>query len=156
MMTGIASGSWALVNFLLLRSSARRHWMNHHRYAEAWWLIALCPPGLGVAVWLILQSQGWERPTDSSRRDEIESGDWRCPASATCSSPNSIAFSILDPASRRCRTCSTSARQSSILLLLALPMTLIIMSEGLDLSMGAVLGLVGRRARHACSHTAAA
>src|SRR5204863_5878609 len=31
--------------------------------------------------------------------------------------------------------------QSSILLLLALPMTLIIMTEGLDLSMGAVLGL---------------
>ena len=33
--------------------------------------------------------------------------------------------------------------QSSILLLLALPMTLIIMAEGLDLSMGAVLGLAG-------------
>src|SRR4029453_7988314 len=31
--------------------------------------------------------------------------------------------------------------QSSILLLLALPMTFIIMTEGLDLSMGAVLGL---------------
>ncbi len=33
--------------------------------------------------------------------------------------------------------------QSSILLLLALPMTLIVMSEGIDLSMGAVLGLAG-------------
>src|SRR5687768_11857473 len=33
--------------------------------------------------------------------------------------------------------------QSSVLLLLALPMTLIIMTEGLDLSMGAVLGLTG-------------
>jgi ribose transport system permease protein len=33
--------------------------------------------------------------------------------------------------------------QGSILLLLALPMTLIIMSEGLDLSMGAVLSLAG-------------
>jgi len=33
--------------------------------------------------------------------------------------------------------------QSSILMLLALPMTLIIMTEGLDLSMGAVLGLSG-------------
>ena len=33
--------------------------------------------------------------------------------------------------------------QSSILLLLALPMTLIIMSQGLDLSAGAVLGLAG-------------
>jgi len=33
--------------------------------------------------------------------------------------------------------------QSSVLLLLALPMTLIIMSEGLDLSMGALLGLAG-------------
>src|SRR4026208_1772213 len=33
--------------------------------------------------------------------------------------------------------------QSSILLLLALPMTFIIMTEGLDLSMGALLGLTG-------------
>lgn len=33
--------------------------------------------------------------------------------------------------------------QSSILLLLALPMTFVIMTEGLDLSMGAVLGLTG-------------
>ena len=33
--------------------------------------------------------------------------------------------------------------QSSILLLLALPMTLIVMTEGLDLSMGAVMGLSG-------------
>ena len=33
--------------------------------------------------------------------------------------------------------------QSSILLLLALPMTLIVMTEGMDLSMGAVLGLSG-------------
>src|SRR4051812_32762681 len=33
--------------------------------------------------------------------------------------------------------------QSSVLLLLALPMTLIIMAEGLDLSMGAVLSLAG-------------
>src|SRR6266436_4758586 len=33
--------------------------------------------------------------------------------------------------------------QSSVLLLLALPMTLIVMTEGLDLSMGAVLGLSG-------------
>src|SRR5262252_1303036 len=33
--------------------------------------------------------------------------------------------------------------QSSVLLLLALPMTLIVMTEGLDLSMGAVLSLAG-------------
>src|SRR5580765_8126808 len=33
--------------------------------------------------------------------------------------------------------------QGSVLLLLALPMTMIIMSEGLDLSMGAVLSLAG-------------
>src|SRR5438105_2957005 len=33
--------------------------------------------------------------------------------------------------------------QSSVLLLLALPMTMIIMTEGLDLSMGAVLSLAG-------------
>src|SRR6476646_332398 len=33
--------------------------------------------------------------------------------------------------------------QSAVLLLLALPMTLVIMSEGLDLSMGAVVSLAG-------------
>src|SRR5213075_450084 len=33
--------------------------------------------------------------------------------------------------------------QSSVLLLLALPMTLVLMTEGLDLSMGAVLSLSG-------------
>lgn len=52
MMTGIASGSWALVNFVLLR------WFlgplfNQQRYGEAFWLIALCPAA-GVAVWMFL------------------------------------------------------------------------------------------------------
>jgi MFS transporter, ACS family, hexuronate transporter len=52
MMTGIASGSWALVNFVLLR------WVlgplfNQFRYAEAFWLIAFCPLA-GVLVWLFL------------------------------------------------------------------------------------------------------
>jgi ACS family hexuronate transporter-like MFS transporter len=50
-MTGIASGSWALVNYILLQFLGPM--FNQHRYAEAFWLIALCPP-LGVAVWLFL------------------------------------------------------------------------------------------------------
>ena len=54
-----------------------------------------------------------------------------------------IAFSILDVSFASIPNLLNIGLQSSILLLLALPMTLIIMSEGLDLSMGAVLGLAG-------------
>jgi len=51
MMTGIASGSWALVNYILLQFLGPL--FNQHRYAEAWWLIALCP-AVGVGVWMFL------------------------------------------------------------------------------------------------------
>jgi MFS transporter, ACS family, hexuronate transporter len=55
MMTGIASGSFALVNYILLQTP---QWglgalFNQHRYAEAWWIVALCPLA-GVIVWLFL------------------------------------------------------------------------------------------------------
>src|SRR5262249_61661175 len=55
MMTGIASGSFALVNYILLQTPG---WglgalFNQHRYAEAWWIVALCPL-VGVLVWLFL------------------------------------------------------------------------------------------------------
>jgi ribose transport system permease protein len=55
----------------------------------------------------------------------------------------SIAFSVLDPSFMSVANLLNIGTQTSTLLLLALPMTLIIMSEGLDLSMGAVLGLAG-------------
>ena len=54
-----------------------------------------------------------------------------------------IAFSVLDVSFASIPNLLNIGLQSSILLLLALPMTLVIMSEGLDLSMGAVLGLSG-------------
>jgi ribose transport system permease protein len=54
-----------------------------------------------------------------------------------------LAFSILDPSFMSVPNLLNIGTQTSTLLLLALPMTLIIMSEGLDLSMGAVLGLAG-------------
>lgn len=55
MMTGIASGSFALVNYILLQTPK---WglgalFNQHRYAEAWWIVALCPV-VGTVVWLAL------------------------------------------------------------------------------------------------------
>jgi hypothetical protein len=50
-MTGIASGSWALVNYLLLQFLGPL--FNQHRYSEAFWLIALCPVA-GVAIGLFL------------------------------------------------------------------------------------------------------
>ena len=59
MMTGIASGSWALVNYVLLQFLGPL--FNQHRYAEAWWLIALCP-AVGVAAWLVLSAKR-ESPT---------------------------------------------------------------------------------------------
>jgi ACS family hexuronate transporter-like MFS transporter len=58
MMTGIASGSFALVNYLLLQVLGPL--FNQHRYAESFWIIALCP-ALGIAVWLVL-----------SRRESVE------------------------------------------------------------------------------------
>jgi MFS transporter, ACS family, aldohexuronate transporter len=58
MMTGIASGSFALVNYILLQTPGMGlgALFNQHRYAEAWWIVALCPL-VGVAVWLFLSRQ---------------------------------------------------------------------------------------------------
>ena len=51
MMTGIASGSWALANYFLLQFLGPL--FNQHRYTEAWWLVALCP-AVGVGLWIFL------------------------------------------------------------------------------------------------------
>lgn len=60
MMTGIASGSWSLVNFLLLQViGPGSGWMNGKRWAEIFWLIAVLPL-VGIAVWLVL-SRGDDR-----------------------------------------------------------------------------------------------
>jgi ACS family hexuronate transporter-like MFS transporter len=54
MMTGIASGSWSLVNFILLRAIGPwSNWMNNQQWEEIFWLIALMPAA-GVAMWLVL------------------------------------------------------------------------------------------------------
>ncbi|HXD73469.1 MAG TPA: MFS transporter [Vicinamibacterales bacterium] len=54
MMTGIASGSWSLVNFLLLRAIGPwTGWMNTGNWEAIFWLIALLP-AIGVAVWYVL------------------------------------------------------------------------------------------------------
>ena len=54
-----------------------------------------------------------------------------------------VTFTAFDPRFASAANLLNIGTQSSTLLLLALPMTLVIMSEGLDLSMGAVLGLSG-------------
>jgi len=54
-----------------------------------------------------------------------------------------VVFSILGSGFATTANVLNIGVQSSVLLLLSLPMTLIIMSEGLDLSMGAVLSLSG-------------
>ena len=54
MMTGIASGSWSLVNFVLLRAIGPwTGWMNGNRWEEIFWLIAVLP-AVGISVWLVL------------------------------------------------------------------------------------------------------
>jgi ACS family hexuronate transporter-like MFS transporter len=58
MMTGIASGSFALINFILLQTPrvGLGILFNEHRYAEAWWIVALCPV-VGLIGWLFLSRQ---------------------------------------------------------------------------------------------------
>jgi MFS transporter, ACS family, hexuronate transporter len=54
MMTGIASGSWSLVNFLLLRAIGPwTGWMNGGNWEAIFWLIAVLP-AVGIAVWYVL------------------------------------------------------------------------------------------------------
>jgi ACS family hexuronate transporter-like MFS transporter len=54
MMSGIASGSWSLVNFVLLRAIGPwSNWMNDQRWEEIFWLIAILP-AVGIALWMIL------------------------------------------------------------------------------------------------------
>jgi ACS family hexuronate transporter-like MFS transporter len=54
MMSGIASGSWSLVNFVLLRAIGPwSNWMNDQRWEEIFWLIAVLP-AVGIAVWFAL------------------------------------------------------------------------------------------------------
>ena len=54
-----------------------------------------------------------------------------------------VVFAIFGPGFATTANALNIGVQSSVLLLLALPMTLIVMSEGIDLSMGAVLSLAG-------------
>jgi ACS family hexuronate transporter-like MFS transporter len=65
MMTGIASGSWSLVNFILLNAIGAgfaiwgwhiipgTNWLNQRRWEEIFWLIAVLP-SIGIAAWAIL------------------------------------------------------------------------------------------------------
>jgi ACS family hexuronate transporter-like MFS transporter len=54
MMSGIASGSWSLVNFLLLQAiGPRTSLMNNQQWEVIFWIIALLPAA-GVAVWMVL------------------------------------------------------------------------------------------------------
>jgi ACS family hexuronate transporter-like MFS transporter len=64
MMTGIASGSWSLVNFVLLRAIGPwTGWINGNRWQEIFWLIAVLP-AVGIALWYVLT---WnEKPSTAS------------------------------------------------------------------------------------------
>jgi ACS family hexuronate transporter-like MFS transporter len=54
MMSGIASGSWSLVNFILLRAiGSWSGWMNAGRWEEIFWLIAILP-AIGITLWMVL------------------------------------------------------------------------------------------------------
>jgi hypothetical protein len=65
MMTGIASGSWSLVNYVLLnvmgagvtilglRVLPGLNWLNQQLWGEIFWLIAVLP-AVGIGLWLAL------------------------------------------------------------------------------------------------------
>lgn len=54
MMSGIASGSWSLVNFLLLQAiGPRSSLMDNQQWDAIFWIIAILP-AVGIAVWLAL------------------------------------------------------------------------------------------------------
>jgi MFS transporter, ACS family, hexuronate transporter len=56
MMSGIASGSWSLVNFVLLRTiGSWTGWMNAQRWEEIFWTIAVLP-AVGIGLWFVLSS----------------------------------------------------------------------------------------------------
>jgi ACS family hexuronate transporter-like MFS transporter len=63
MMTGIASGSWSLVNFLLLRAIGPwTGWMNGNNWEAIFWLIAILP-AVGIAMWSALSWNDRTRAT---------------------------------------------------------------------------------------------
>jgi ACS family hexuronate transporter-like MFS transporter len=67
MMTGIASGSWSLVNFVLLNAIGAgvtigglrilpgANWLNAQQWPAIFWLIAVLP-AVGVGLWLALSA----------------------------------------------------------------------------------------------------
>jgi ACS family hexuronate transporter-like MFS transporter len=73
MMTGIASGSWSLVNFILLNAIGAGftiwgwrvlpglYWINQQRWPEIFWLIAVLP-AVGIGLWLVLSAKTTRSP----------------------------------------------------------------------------------------------
>jgi hypothetical protein len=55
MMSGIASGSWSLVNAVLAPFIGR--FFDQQAWSAAFWLVALCPL-VGVTVWVFLSRGG--------------------------------------------------------------------------------------------------
>jgi MFS transporter, ACS family, hexuronate transporter len=56
MMTGIASGSWSLVNYVLLQVIGPwSGWMNARNWEAIFWLIAVLP-AIGISMWLVLSA----------------------------------------------------------------------------------------------------
>jgi ACS family hexuronate transporter-like MFS transporter len=56
MMTGIASGSWSLVNYVLLQAIGPwSGWMNARNWGAIFWLIAVLP-AVGVGLWMALSA----------------------------------------------------------------------------------------------------
>jgi len=61
MMSGIASGSWSLVNFILLQAiGPRSSLMDNQQWDAIFWIIALLPV-VGIGAWMVLsRSQATE------------------------------------------------------------------------------------------------
>lgn len=68
MMSGIASGAWSLVNFVLLRWFGPM--LNAQRWGEVFWIIALCPV-VGVTVWFFLSRGDAARAQAKLRTESV-------------------------------------------------------------------------------------
>ena len=78
MMSGIASGSWSLVNFILLQViGPRSNLMNNQQWEAIFWIIALLP-AVGIAVWLVL-SRNQRRTCCEVEAYESRFGAKACP-----------------------------------------------------------------------------
>ena len=120
MMSGIASGSWSLVNFILLNAigagvaigSLRilpgANLISGQRWEEIFWIIALMPAA-GIAIWMFL-----------SRNQAVRAGVVALTPNPSPNGPQELGCSrvgtwVVRSSTRRCKTCLVFRRAAESL-----------------------------------------